>query len=80
MRSWRTFLGGIGVILGGLGTALKLWTAGDINGAITAAVTAISGGLALIAARDNKVPSSAVPAAQAADAKIKGDTQPPFKP
>ncbi len=74
MKSWRTSLGGIGVILSGFGATIKLWTQGDLVGAIAAAIAAISAGSALIAARDNKVPSSAVPAAAKTDAAIKGDT------
>jgi len=46
MKNWKTTLGGIGILLAGLGSGIKLFLAGDIVGASAAIVTGI-GGIAL---------------------------------
>jgi hypothetical protein len=78
--SWRTTAGGIGTILGGVSGAIKLYLSGNITEAVTLLIGSISTGLALICARDNNVPSSAVPKAAEKDAQIKGDTTMITKP
>ena len=43
MKNWKTTLGGIGILLAGLGSGIKLFLAGDIVGASAAIVTGIGG-------------------------------------
>ena len=43
MKNWKTTLGGIGILLAGLGSGIKLLLAGDIVGASAAVVAGISG-------------------------------------
>jgi hypothetical protein len=74
MKSWKTTLGGIGTILGSIAAAIKMYQSGDISSAVAAVITGISAGLGLIFARDNTVPSAAVPAAQKRADEIKADT------
>lgn len=58
MKSWRTSLGGIGSILGGLAIVVKMISTGNYDPALIAtAWAAISGGIALLCARDNLVSS-----------------------
>ena len=57
MKSWKTTLSGVGVILTALGAGIKMFLAGDTGSAITALVGGISAGVGLIAARDNNVTS-----------------------
>lgn len=52
-KSWKTTLSGVGVILTALGVGIKFIVAGDFGSAVTAIVGGISGGIGLIAARDN---------------------------
>lgn len=74
IRSWKTTIAGIGSILGSISGAIKLWLAGNYLEAVTVGFTGISSGIGLMFARDNTVPSSAVPKAAERDAAIKGDT------
>jgi hypothetical protein len=60
MKSWKTTLSGVAVILAGLATAIKAGLAGDYGTAFTALSTAIPAGIGLIAARDNGVTSEQV--------------------
>jgi hypothetical protein len=65
MGSWKTTSAGIAAVLGGLVTLYFSYKAGTLNeGSITAAVTAILGGLGLIFARDNDKSSEDVGAKQ----------------
>ena len=57
MKSWKTTLSGIGVILSGAGAAIKFAVAGDYGTAIATLIPAVSAGIGLIAARDNNVTS-----------------------
>jgi len=59
MKSWRTSLGGLGMILSAVGFALKASFDNDPSTVINieGTIAAISGGLALLFARDNKVSS-----------------------
>ena len=43
MKNWKTTLGGIGILLAGIGSGIKLFLVGDIVGATTAIVTGIGG-------------------------------------
>jgi hypothetical protein len=74
-KSWKTSIGGILLAIGQALMAQSdpwwLWKVGSIMSPIGAALLGLS-------ARDNNVPSSAVPSAAKADEKIKGDTKPPF--
>jgi len=56
-RSWKTTLGGLATILGGISVALNQFNDGDITGAVHTLVVALPAGLALLAARDNNVTS-----------------------
>jgi hypothetical protein len=56
-KSWKTTLGGLAVILGGISSALSQFNDGDVAGAIQTLVVALPAGLALLAARDNNVTS-----------------------
>ena len=55
MKSWRTTIGGILSLLGTIAVAGKQALAGDYGSAIGTLSIGIPAGLALIAARDNKV-------------------------
>lgn len=58
MKSWKTTIGGVGMILGALAGLLVAFANGSLTTeALTAAGTAIAGGVALLAARDNSVSS-----------------------
>jgi hypothetical protein len=57
MKSWKTSLGGIATILGGLCAAFTLYQQGNVSEAMATAVAAIGTGLGLLSARDNKVSS-----------------------
>lgn len=57
MKSWKTTLSGVAVILGALSVAIKAALAGDYGAAITSIVTGVPAGVGLIAARDNNVSS-----------------------
>lgn len=57
MKSYKTTLAGVATILAALATAIKAGLAGDIGTAITVAITGISTGIGLIAARDHDVTS-----------------------
>lgn len=43
MKNWKTTLGGIGILLAGIGSGIKLFLVGDIVGATTAIATGIGG-------------------------------------
>jgi hypothetical protein len=43
MKNWKTTLGGIGILLAGIGSGIKLLLVGDIVGATTAIATGIGG-------------------------------------
>lgn len=43
MKNWKTTLGGIGILLAGIGSGIKLFLVGDIVGATTAVATGIGG-------------------------------------
>lgn len=43
MKNWKTTLGGIGILLAGLGSGIKLFLVGDIVGATAAIATGIGG-------------------------------------
>lgn len=61
MKSWKTTLAGVAMILTGLGAAANAIATGSFSGeTITAIFAAISGGIGLIAARDNNVTSEDV--------------------
>lgn len=75
MKSWKTTTGGIVLAIGSWASGQVeipwLWKLGPLLSAIGAVLLGVT-------ARDNNVPSSAVPAAAKTDEKIKGDTNPPF--
>ena len=75
MNSWKTTVGSLSAALGVWASAQStpwwLWKVGQVLNIIGLIVFGIS-------ARDNGVPSSAVPSAAKRDADIKGDTKPPF--
>ena len=69
--SWKTSLGGILLAIGGwASTQSEPWWVWKVGGIINVIGALLLGG----AARDNNVPSSAVPTAAAKDAQIKSDT------
>jgi len=43
MKNWKTTLGGVGILLAGLGSGIKLFLAGDMVAAVAAIGTGISG-------------------------------------
>lgn len=58
MKSWKTTVAGIGMILGALGAAMKLIGAGNYDvDQLTVLAGTIAGGIGLICARDNNVTS-----------------------
>ena len=57
MKSWKTTLSGVAVILGAVATAIKAGLAGDYATALGALATGVPAGVGLIAARDNSVSS-----------------------
>ncbi len=58
MKSWKTTLGGVAAILGGLGLVAKMISDGDYGSdKIMSAVAAIGAGFTGIFARDNNVTS-----------------------
>jgi hypothetical protein len=58
MKSWKTTLGGVAAICGGIGMIAKMLSEGDYNAEkIMAAVAAIGAGITGLSARDNNVTS-----------------------
>ena len=61
MKSWKTTLGGIGMIASSVAILIKMFVANHFDpDQVSAAFVGISGGLGLIAARDNKVTSESL--------------------
>lgn len=54
MKSWKTTVSGIGMILSGIGAAMKC---GFCTEGVTMGIGLVTGGLGLIFARDNNVTS-----------------------
>jgi hypothetical protein len=77
MKSWKTTLGGVLLSIGTWASQQSTpWWLYKVGG-----ILAPLGALLLGAtARDNNVPSAAIPKAAAAEAVIKGDSKPPFNP
>jgi len=72
MKSWKTTTGGVLLAIGGWATTQSTpWWLYKAGGVLSAVGALLLGG----AARDNNVPSSAVPKAAEKDAQIKADTQ-----
>ncbi len=70
-KSWKTTVGGVLLSVGGVMATMSnpwwMWKVGT-------ALQAIGGLMLGVTARDNNVPSSAVPKAAERDAEIKADT------
>jgi hypothetical protein len=56
-KSWKTSAGGIATILAGLSASIILYQQGNVSEAIATAIAAISTGLGLLSARDEKATS-----------------------
>lgn len=54
MKDWKTTLAGVGLLLTGLGTGIKLGLAGDIANATTSIIGGISGFILGLKAADAK--------------------------
>ena len=67
-------MGGIASVLAGLAAALTLYQQGNITEAIATILGALGCGYGLISARDNNVPSVAIPEAAKAQEKITRET------
>ena len=77
ITSWKTTTGGVLLAIGQwASTQSTPWWLYKAGGLLSMVGALLLGG----AARDNNVPSSAVESAVKAEAKIKGDTKPPFAP
>lgn len=80
MKSWKTTAAGVGTLLATAGTTLNQLTDGNsaTNPDWNIVLPLLFSGLIGLFARDNNVPSEAIPKACEAADKIKGDTAPPF--
>jgi len=74
MKSWKTTLGGVASVMAGLAAAITLYQQGNITEAIATLLGALGCGYGLISARDNNVPSVAIPKALEAQEKISRET------
>ena len=58
MKSWKTTVGGVGMILSGLAIFAEMLKSGNFDGdKVSVAIAAIIGGFGLVFARDNNVSS-----------------------
>lgn len=54
MKDWKTTLAGVGLLLTGIGTGIKLFLAGDIANATTSIIGGISGFILGLKAADSQ--------------------------